>query len=67
MQNIVKSLNSVREIELFCDIEGHQSPSIITGEAERPDLVVRRDGNKLLMLELTVGFEPNSDHALKGD
>ena len=57
LQNIVKSLN-VHGFELFCDTEGYANPSIVTGESERPDLVVRM-GSKLLILELTVGFEPN--------
>ena len=32
------------------------SPSVITGEERRPDIIIR-DTNKLYVIELTVGFE----------
>ena len=56
--NIIKSLSPLNGAEIFCDIEGYKNPSIITGLAERPDLLLKK-GSKLLILELTVGFETN--------
>jgi hypothetical protein len=46
-------------IELHCDITGYMSPSVITGEQRRPDIVVmdkQRRRSWLFVLELTVGF-----------
>ena len=40
-------------------IPGFLSPSIITGENLRPDLLLRTNNNYLYILELTVGFESN--------
>ena len=36
------------------------SPSIITGEDLRPDLIVVHQSKDIYVLELTVGFEPNT-------
>lgn len=43
---------------VYADIPGYSSPSIITGEAQRPDIVIRLH-NSLWIVELTVGFETN--------
>lgn len=42
-----------------CDPATFRSPSIITGDADRPDLVITSDNRNLLILELTVGYETN--------
>ena len=44
---------------LFADIPGFSSPSIITGDNLRPDLLLRTKENILYVLELTIGFETN--------
>ena len=43
---------------LYCDIPGFSSPSIVTGERYRPDMIIRK-GNILWLIELTIGFETN--------
>ena len=43
---------------VYADITEFPSPSTITGDAERPDIVIVR-GNDLFVLELTAGFETN--------
>ena len=44
---------------LYVDLPCLQSPSIITGDNFRPDLVFLSPDNKIYILELTVGFETN--------
>ena len=51
-------LSKIKELSIYCDIELFPSPSIITGEDKRPDIVIRK-GKSLYILELTVGFETN--------
>ena len=43
---------------VYADIMEFPSPSTITGDAERPDIVIVR-GDDLFVLELTAGFETN--------
>lgn len=43
---------------VYADITEFPSPSTITGDAERPDIVIVR-GEDLFVLELTAGFETN--------
>ena len=38
------------------DLPGYRSPSIVTGESERPDIVITLK-DKIYIIELTVGFE----------
>ncbi len=55
-------------IELYCDITGYMSPSIITGEQKRPDIVVidKQRSCMVFVLELTVGFETRiKDNAVR--
>ena len=47
--------------EIFCDCDPllFKSPSIISGNEYRPDLIIKLPESKLLILELTVGYETN--------
>ena len=56
---LATSLKAVNESIIYADIPGFLSPSIITGENLRPDLLLRTNNNYLYILELTVGFESN--------
>ena len=56
--HIAKTLSSVVHSSLFADLPIFPSPSLITGESLRPDLVLVLD-NTAYVLELTVGFESN--------
>ena len=44
---------------IYCDTSLFQSPSIITGESLRPDLLISISKEWLYIIELTVGFESN--------
>ena len=52
----------------YADIHGFDSPSVIAGEEQRPDIIIP-DTNKLYVIELTVGFETrisiNAERKLK--
>ena len=58
--NIARMLAKIQELKVYCDITDSefQTPSVITGDAERPDIVVMKD-NHCYLMELTVGFETN--------
>lgn len=56
---IASSLNSVQNYSLYADIPGYISPSVLTGDRLRPDLLVTIENKCIYILELTVGFESN--------
>ena len=44
---------------LYVDLPGYRSPSVITGDTYRPDLLLSTSNGMLYIVELTVGFESN--------
>ena len=52
------NLTSVQRSKLYVDLPGFITPSVITGDELRPDLVIEIENN-LYILELTVGYETN--------
>ena len=44
---------------LYVNFPGYKSPSIITGDTNRPDLLLSTSSRCLYIIELTVGFESN--------
>ena len=56
---IANALESVDETTLFADLRGFRSPSILTGETYRPDLLFSCPIVTLYVVELTVGYESN--------
>ena len=65
---IASNLTCVKGSKVYVDLPGFITPSVITGDELRPDLLLAIE-NKLYILELTVGFETNlkinSDRKLK--
>ena len=59
LQIIANSLLGARGTNLYADIPGFTSPSLITGNELRPDLLLSIPQKCLYILELTVGFESN--------
>ena len=56
---IASSLLNVERSQLYVDLPGFVSPSVITGDQLRPDLLLAIEDKVLYILELTVGFETN--------
>ena len=56
---IAQSFRAVPDIKIFSDLPDYLSPSIITGDTFRPDLLLILPSNCLYVLELTVGYESN--------
>ena len=54
-----KTLQSMNTCQLFADLSGFQSPSIITGDSYRPDILLITPDKTLYVVELAVGFETN--------
>ncbi|CAB4026283.1 Hypothetical predicted protein, partial [Paramuricea clavata] len=60
MLNFIASiLKSVNHCNLYADLPGYISPSVITGDELRPDLLITLENKCIYILELTVGFESN--------
>ena len=56
---LTKTLSVLDDCKLFVDLPGFESPSIVTGDEYRPDLLLLTSANHLYIVELTVGFESN--------
>ena len=56
---VTQTFQSMIECKLFVDLPGLQSPSIITGDEYRPDLLLSTPNNNLYMVELTAEYESN--------
>ena len=57
--HIARTLSSVVHSSVFADLPIFPSPSLITGESLRPDLVLVLNNTSAYVLELTGGFESN--------
>ena len=58
-------VNSTRNIDFYCDMEGYINPSVITRTENRPDMIVILNEFTIFVLELTVGFETNIEINIK--
>ena len=56
---IASSLQCIKGATLFVDLPSFPSPSVITGDSLRPDLLLETADKILYILELTIGFETN--------
>ena len=57
--HLAKTLSSVVNSTLYADLPFFPSPSLITGDSLRPDLVLVSNSSCVYLLEVTVGFESN--------
>ena len=53
---IAQTLQPVKNSNLFVDLPGYNSPSIVTGDTFRPDLLLSINSDCLYILELSVGY-----------
>jgi hypothetical protein len=51
---LAKTFQNLNECKLIVDLPGFESPSIITGDEYRPDLLVSTSDKHLYVVELTV-------------
>ena len=56
---IALTVKSVEHLNLYADLPGNVSPSVLTGDELRPDLLVTLGNKCIYILELTLGFESN--------
>ena len=56
---IAETLQTTYAAQIYADLPGFRTPSIITGDTYRPDLLLFTPDDKLYIVELTVGFETN--------
>ena len=56
---IANTLSGLQPCSLYADLPTFLSPSLITGDSLRPDLILISKNNDLYILELTIGFETN--------
>ena len=57
--SIAHSFLSLQRCRLYVDLPSFPSPSLITSDSLRPDLLLISPDNTLYILELTVGFKTN--------
>ena len=57
--NMAKFLTALKNVQVFADVDQYMSPSIITGEDLRLDLVVVHQRTDICVSEYTAGFESN--------
>ena len=62
---VPNSLPTLNGATLYVDIPGFKSPSIITGDTYRPDLLLSCSNGSLYVVELTVGYETNLENNVK--
>ena len=58
LSHIANCLSKYKDLLVYCDIGTFKSPRIITGDAYRPDIVIKNE-NMLVILKLTAGYETN--------
>ena len=56
---IAKTFSTLPDCSLYADLPTFLSPSLITGNSLRPDLILITKNKVLYILELTIGFETN--------
>ena len=56
---IAKTLSGLQSCSLYADLPAILSPSFITGDSFRPDLILISKNNDLCILEFTIGYETN--------
>ncbi len=59
---LANTLKTVDGATLFADLHGFKSPSILTGDTYRPDLLLSCSNGNLYVVELTVGYETNLEN-----
>ena len=59
---LANTLQTVNGSALYADVPGFKSPSIITGDTYRPDLLLSLSNGSLYVVELTVGYETNLEN-----
>ena len=52
----------MNDAKVYADLPGYNSPSIITGDEYRPDMLLLTSENTLYVAELTVGHESNLEN-----
>jgi len=58
--HLAKTFKSIADVSLYADLSNFKSPSSITGDEYRPDLLLATKQDECLyVLELTVGYESN--------
>ena len=57
--HISRTLSLLQDSSLYADLLSFPSPSLITGDSLRPDLVLVLNSTTVYLLELTIGFESN--------
>ena len=59
---LAKTLMFVNDAKVYADLPGYKSPSIITGDEYRPDMLLLTSQYTLYVAELTVGHESNLEN-----
>ena len=56
---LANTFSFLNQISVYADLPSFMSPSLITGDSIRPDLLLLTGNKVLYILEVTLGFETN--------
>ena len=59
---LASSHQRLNHCTFYVDLPQHVSPSLVTGDDLRPDMLISTPSNTLYVLQFSVGFEPNLDN-----
>ncbi|CAB4005395.1 Hypothetical predicted protein [Paramuricea clavata] len=62
---LAHQLQTVDGSTLYADLNGFKSPSVLTGDTYRPDLLLSCSNGSLYVVELTTGYETNLKNNVK--
>ena len=63
---LTHTLQTINGSTLYSDLHGFKSPSILTGDTYRPDLLLSCSTGSLYVVELTTGYETNLKNNVNG-
>ena len=59
LESLLHVVAGCKSSDLYVDLPGYLSPSVITGDELRPDLLITLENKIIYIIELTVGYETN--------
>ena len=59
---LASTFQYLNQCTFYVDLPQYLSPSLVTGDDLRPDILISTPSNSLYVLELSVGFETNLDN-----
>ena len=59
LATLLSSIDGLRDVRIYADIQGYPCPTVVTGTLKRPDVIIVYQEKIVIILELTCGFVTN--------